>query len=77
MSSEATPFPKAWNVPRFVPFSRVRHDRRAMPELPVPLTELIGREHEVISVIELLRRPDVRLVTVTGPGGSWQDSARD
>ncbi|MFL5759507.1 MAG: tetratricopeptide repeat protein [Thermomicrobiales bacterium] len=52
-----------------VPFSRPRHDRRALPELPVPLTQLIGREHEVISVIELLRKQDVRLVTITGPGG--------
>ena len=38
--------------------------------LPVQPTSLIGREWEVASLIELLRRVDVRLVTLTGPGGT-------
>jgi transcriptional regulator with XRE-family HTH domain len=37
--------------------------------LPLPLTSLIGREEEVTSVCALLRRPEVRLVTLTGTGG--------
>ena len=38
-------------------------------KLPGPLTPLIGREQEVIAVCALLRRPEVRLVTLTGTGG--------
>ncbi len=38
--------------------------------LPVQPTPLIGREKEVAIVGQLLRREDVRLVTLTGPGGT-------
>jgi predicted ATPase/class 3 adenylate cyclase len=37
--------------------------------LPAQTTALIGRERDVAELCALLRRPDVRLVTLTGPGG--------
>jgi non-specific serine/threonine protein kinase len=37
--------------------------------LPIPLTPLVGREREAETVVALLGRPEVRLVTLTGPGG--------
>lgn len=38
--------------------------------LPVPLTPFIGRKAEIASVERLLKREDVRLLTLTGPGGT-------
>ncbi len=38
--------------------------------LPTQPTPLIGRETEIAAVTQLLRRPAVRLVTLTGAGGS-------
>jgi predicted ATPase len=37
--------------------------------LPVSTTSLLGREQDIDEVTRLIERPDVRLVTLTGPGG--------
>jgi predicted ATPase/DNA-binding SARP family transcriptional activator len=44
-------------------------ERRAQPPLPVPPTQLLGRDGELKNLTALLRRGDVRLVTLTGIGG--------
>src|SRR5215471_16440916 len=44
---------------------------RSLPKhsLPTPPTPFIGREQEVIALCHTLRRPDVRLLTLTGVAG--------
>ena len=38
--------------------------------LPTQMTPFVGREREIAAVLGLLRNPAVRLVTLTGPGGT-------
>jgi predicted ATPase/DNA-binding CsgD family transcriptional regulator len=47
----------------------VRGPDLSAARLPTPLTPLVGRESELSAVQALLHRPEVRLLTLTGPGG--------
>lgn len=53
----------------FVPSSQQRIEARFKNTLPMQVTTLIGREQELGVAAALLRRPDVRLLTLTGMGG--------
>jgi hypothetical protein len=56
--------------PESVPLPSPRSRRRGPRPLPVGTTSLVGREQAIDEVAGLLDRPDVRLVTLTGPAGS-------
>jgi predicted ATPase len=44
-------------------------ERGGVGNLPVQPTPFLGRERELAEIIQLLRRQEVRLLTLTGPGG--------
>ncbi len=62
------------DLARFEAAARRSSARRATAEpyqgeLPAPATALVGRDHEATSVVRLLLLEEVRLLTLTGPGG--------
>jgi predicted ATPase/transcriptional regulator with XRE-family HTH domain len=66
LSAAPAPFhlpPDALHLPPPVP-ATVRSN------LPAPLTSLIGRGRDIAAGVKLLRRADVRLVTLVGPPGA-------
>ncbi|WP_133540835.1 DUF4062 domain-containing protein [Microbacterium sp. BK668] len=44
-------------------------DALDVPDIPAPYSAIVGREAEQRDVLALLARPDIRLVTLVGPGG--------
>jgi predicted ATPase/DNA-binding SARP family transcriptional activator len=54
-------------APRARPGRNLASARASLPRQPTPL---IGREREIEDVTDLLRRPEVWLVTLTGTGGT-------
>jgi predicted ATPase len=51
-------------------FAPTRRLARLPVSLPAQATSLIGREREIREVTDLLQRPEVQLVTLTGTGGT-------
>jgi non-specific serine/threonine protein kinase len=48
----------------------VKTPKVRLGNLPVPSTPLLGREQELEALTQLLLRDEVRLITLTGPGGT-------
>ena len=61
--------PAPTQVGPLAPLAAAPPPRGTVLALPVAPTPLLGRDREVAALVALLRRPDVRLVTLTGPGG--------
>ena len=70
-----------WRLRKFGgDWSRVKMSRRRIvslktlgvtpSDLPVPSSRLVGRERELAETAALLRRRDVRVLTLVGPGGT-------
>jgi predicted ATPase len=46
-----------------------RNPKRVLISLPAQTTRFVGREHDVVRACSALRQPEVRLLTLIGPGG--------
>lgn len=57
------------SLPEPLPYPAAANPLPAV-HLPAPLTSLVGRTAEIMAVTDLLTQPQLRLLTLTGPGGS-------
>lgn len=60
---------KAVDTLSLEPAPPVDFARLSPSSLPVPLTPLIGRDHELQAIVQQIQNPGCRLLTLTGPGG--------
>ncbi len=69
MPRGVSPEPLRAEPPGIFPVQMRHRPHTGETPVPLPRTSFVGREREVGLVQALLRRSDVRLVTLTGPGG--------
>jgi predicted ATPase/DNA-binding XRE family transcriptional regulator len=68
--NQATAHPTAYTGSTIAPLSTDQPGQPSpAPYLPAPLTSLIGRADAIRAAADLLRRADVRLLTLSGPPG--------
>jgi predicted ATPase/DNA-binding XRE family transcriptional regulator len=65
----AAAHPELGATPAAEPTSTVAASRPVVQLLVAPPTRLVGRDRDIDQLTSLLRREEVRLVTLTGPGG--------
>src|SRR5262245_28572442 len=67
----ASPLPRDVQLPRpsAPPVSQPASSLTLPHRLPTPPTPLIGRDRDIACICALLCRADIRLLTLTGPGG--------
>src|SRR5215218_5162223 len=59
--------PKLYVVPPSA--EHVEYTQASNRHLPLPPTPLLGREEDVAAAREMMARPEIRLVSLLGPGG--------
>ncbi len=60
--------PAAWTRVKPLPLLPLPKQERDGAPLPIPPSPLVGWERDLVEVVALLGRPDLRLLTPVGPG---------
>ncbi|HJU53281.1 MAG TPA: winged helix-turn-helix domain-containing protein, partial [Pyrinomonadaceae bacterium] len=67
---DSSPWPEGAEEPSAAAATPPKPRAQTPTNLPAQLTPFIGRKSEAAAVEKMLRREDVRLLTLTGPGGT-------